>query len=500
MVVMNKILLLRNYFRDLTVKKQFFLAGALSTGLLLCLCIYGIIQLDATNRQTSRLTNIDMPALQSTNKLYLEFLKLSDKNLDHNILTTNIDREFITLLNYDLTVIEFEKLQNLQQLWNKYKITSSPNPQFIASVEAAIIILQNTITEEARLRSIKVSELFSITRQRIFSLLIIGIILICFFYYQLSKRFLAPLNKGLGLVRAMQRGDLSTRININSNNEIGTLCQALNRTCVALAEKAYQEAIHNEKIYQANKLISLGTLVAGVAHEINNPNSNITFNTPLLNSLLSDFFISIETLDLPQNNFNLCTEEYFELKNNILGMIDTIEKSAYRIKAIVNGLRDYSIPVTEPHDFVRIEINELITTTFRLIGKQLEKSIYHIDLSLLPNKIFIMGNFIRLEQVLVNIINNAKEAMFDIDNSSLSIAVIDNNDMVTITIADNGIGIKDSILNQIMDPFFTTKRDINGTGLGLSVVAAILNEHNAEIVFDSSNNFGTKVSITFLKD
>ncbi len=500
----NVVKSIRSYIQSLSVRRQFFFAGSLSIGLLLCLCIYGIIQLDATNRQTSRLTNIDIPALKTTNSLYIKFLKInsSTKNpIQDNIdIITNIDREFKTLIKFDLTIAEFEKLQILQHLWKQYKAYPYKHPHIITDIEISIINLQNIITEEARLRSIKVGDLFSITRQRFFILLVCGTAIISIFYYFLTRKFLAPLNQGLGLVRAMQRGDLSARINIYDNNEIGTLCQALNKACVALEEKARQEAEQNEKIYQANKLISLGTLVAGVAHEINNPNSNITFNTPLLFSLLGDLFETIDEFNIDYSSLTISEMEFSELQNNIFGMVDTIEKSAYRIKSIIEGLRDYSRPVVEPHTFVQIEITELLTTTFELIGKQFEKSIQHLDLSIPDTKIFIQGNFIRLEQVLVNILNNAKEAMYNISNSCLRVYVKENETTVSIIVQDNGIGIKSEIMNQITDPFFTTKRSINGTGLGLSVVASILAEHQADIKFLSEPDNGTTVIITFLKD
>ena len=495
----------KSYIKNISVASQLFITGFLSITLLLCLCIYGIIQLDATNRLTSKLTIIDIPALKTTNSLYIEFLKIktnSNSGLTHNSsIFSNIDKEMNTLLNYDLTVAEFENLQSLQKIWNIFKTLAPIDyADNLATVEVSIISLQNAITEEARLRSIKVGVLFSHTRQRFFLLLVIGTFLIAAFYYFLSRRFLAPLHQGLGLVRAMQRGDLTTRININNNNEIGTLCQALNKACVALKEKAMQEAEQNEKIYQANKLISLGTLVAGVAHEINNPNSNIIFNTPLLNSLLTDLFEIIDDHNYSLNEITVSELEYSELQNNIFGMVDTIEKSAYRIKAIIAGLRDYSRPVIEPHNFKKININELILSTFDLIGKQLEKNIKRLDFNLSDNRIFIKGNFIRLEQVLVNILNNAKESMYNVSEPKLYLDIIETETTVSILIKDNGIGIDPTILNQITDPFFTTKRSINGTGLGLSVVASILSEHNASIKFDSTLNIGTAVTITFDKD
>ena len=494
-----------SYFRNISVRSQFFFAGALSISLLLCLCFYGITQLDAVNRQTSHLTNIDIPALQTTNKIYLKFLKLSiasnNSTFNRNNIISTINKEFNTLLNYDLSIVEFEKLQSLQKLWKKY-LTNEKNStaEIMSNIELAIIDLQNIITEEARLRAIKVGDLFSFARQRIFILLVFGTTTICIFYYILIKRFLAPLNRGLGLVRAMQRGDLSTRINILNNNEIGTLCQALNKACVALEEKARQQSEQNEKIFQANKLISLGTLVAGVAHEINNPNSNITFNTPLLKTLLNDLFKAIYNSKINTDQLYISNMKYSEFRYNVFGMLDTIEKSAYRIKSIINGLRDYSRPVIEPHSFERIDICKLIQTTFDLIGKQLEKSIKCIDLTLPAHKIYINGNFIRLEQVLVNVINNAKEAMHNISDSVLRVSVKESNDTVSIIIKDNGVGITPDILNQVTDPFFTTKRNINGTGLGLSIVVAILSEHNATIDFDSTINIGTTITLTFYKD
>ena len=112
----------------------------------------------------------------------------------------------------------------------------------------------------------------------------------------------------------------------------------------------------------------------------------------------------------------------------------------------------------------------------------------------------LMEILLRLEQVLVNVINNAKEAMHNISDSILSVSVKESSNTVSIIITDNGVGITPDILSQVTDPFFTTKRNINGTGLGLSIVAAILSEHNASIDFNSKINIGTTITLTFYKD
>ena len=117
-------------------------------------------------------------------------------------------------------------------------------------------------------------------------------------------------------------------------------------------------------------------------------------NTPLLKTLLNNLFKAINISGIDTNQLYISNMKYSEFRYNVFGMLDTIEKSAYRIKSIINGLRDYSRPVIEPHSFEKLDICKLIKTTFDLIGKQLEKSIKRIDLFLPAHKIYVNGNFI----------------------------------------------------------------------------------------------------------
>lgn len=250
----------------------------------------------------------------------------------------------------------------------------------------------------------------------------------------------------------------------------------------------------DQQMLHASTLINLGTLVAGIAHEISNPNAFIITNAPLLTRLWTDL---LESMDDKLDNGELSAGELTsrEIREIIPGLLRGINDGALRIDTIIRSLRTFSRP--DPYgSFVPVCLNEVIKSSLLFLNSEIRKSTRHfytdLDKALPP----IAGIPQRLEQVIINLILNACQAVTDKEQSVIISTRTQNTD-VTLKVTDQGCGIDKEILNRIFDPFFTTKADIKGTGLGLSITKKIVKEHHGWIEVKSDPGLGTTVTIGF---
>jgi len=149
-----------------------------------------------------------------------------------------------------------------------------------------------------------------------------------------------------------------------------------------------------------------------------------------------------------------------------------------------------------------LDLNKVIRTSEILLSSMIKKSTSHFVMDLAPGEIQVRGNFQRMEQVLINVIQNACQALPSLDRGiTVSSRTDPDQGLAVITVADQGVGISKDNLARVMDPFFTTKRDSGGTGLGLAVSSTIVHDLGGTIHFDSKQDRGTTVTLTFpLKD
>ncbi|MBU2537953.1 MAG: PAS domain S-box protein [Proteobacteria bacterium] len=255
--------------------------------------------------------------------------------------------------------------------------------------------------------------------------------------------------------------------------------------------------LQQQQLVQADKMISLGVLISGVAHEINNPNSIAMLNNSMLFKAWESAKPILDEYAKENGDFLIAGLLYSEMSEQIPRLFLELEESARRIKNIVHDLKDYARQDTTRH-MEQLEINEIIQTAVRLNHNKIKNATSNFKTNLTPDLPPIRGNRQRLEQVLINLIQNSCEALATKDNAiSITSRYDANSDEVEISVHDQGTGIAGDIINRITDPFFTTKRSYGGTGLGLSVSAGIIKEHQGRLRFTSTPATGTTATISF---
>ncbi|GFO66346.1 transporter substrate-binding domain-containing protein [Geomonas paludis] len=253
--------------------------------------------------------------------------------------------------------------------------------------------------------------------------------------------------------------------------------------------------LHQDQLVQADKLASLGTLVAGVAHEINNPNGLILLNLPRFEEVLRGSQPILDQYREEHGDFKLGRHSYDRLREELPHMLSETQDAAKRIKRIVAELKDFarrdSADLTE-----LLDLNQCAQAALRLVENTVAKSSHQIVAHLADTLPRVKGNSQRIEQVIVNLLLNASQSL---QGSGKSIQISTRHDrfrdLVLLTVRDEGRGVEPEHLARLTDPFFTTKREEGGCGLGLSISAGIVKQHGGTLNFDSQPGFGTTVTM-----
>ncbi len=217
-----------------------------------------------------------------------------------------------------------------------------------------------------------------------------------------------------------------------------------------------------DQLAQAEKLSSIGLLSAGVAHEVNTPLAVITAQAQML------------LKHMPPEDERRPT-------------LEKIIKASFRASEIVNNLLKFSR--LSGSEYAELDLNRLIRETLSLLDPMLRTSRVGLNLQLSKDLPPVYGNYGKLQQVFMNLIMNARDAMPR--GGELTLASEAENSHVRVDVADNGVGIAPDHLKKIFDPFFTTKSTSRGTGLGLAVTYGIIREHSGEIRVESALGRGT---------
>ncbi len=240
------------------------------------------------------------------------------------------------------------------------------------------------------------------------------------------------------------------------------------------------ETIHalrktRQQLVIAEKLAALGELTAGVAHEINNPTAVML------------------------GNLDIIIDEMGEQLEPVQDEIDLIVKQIYRIKDITNNLLQYAKPDSYAGYMIEVDVNQLLHDTLKLVHHLRTHLDYQLELKL-DATLLVCINQQELQQVFVNLIVNAIQALPE-KNAKLFIQTTDTKEKsVEIIIRDNGQGIEENKINKIFNPFYTTKSQGEGTGLGLSISYTLVRRYGGNIEVNSQPDKGTEFKVTLFCD
>jgi signal transduction histidine kinase len=369
------------------------------------------------------------------------------------------------------------------------------------------------------------------------TLFIVGLALIVARF--LVTKISEPIAKLATGTRRIARGDLLQEVDINTEDEIGELAHSFNFMMHELRysrqelelwaqtlEQRVQERTREiqdknqqltelvetmkriqEQLVHSEKMASLGQLVAGIAHEINNPVNFISSNISPLKEYIVDLKTLLQRYDTvgglsPASQADIddlkASLDFEFLMDDLDDLIRDIETGAVRIKDIVQDLRNFSR--LDEAELKTIDVHQSLDTTLNLLGHLYEnRIIVHKEYADIPPVECYAG---QLNQVFMNILANAAQAFDERGNVWITTSLYTPSDSgnsfpwVRIVFRDDGRGISEDVLPKIFDPFFTTKDVGEGTGLGLSIAYGIIEKHRGDIKVNSRIGEGTQFTIT----
>ncbi|MBM3237132.1 PAS domain S-box protein [Candidatus Poribacteria bacterium] len=277
------------------------------------------------------------------------------------------------------------------------------------------------------------------------------------------------------------------------------LTQTVEQLQNEIAERKRAEELtrlQQQQLIQADKMATLGILSSGVAHEINNPNNFILLNAKIFQRVWNDVMPILEAYYEEHGDFAMAGMPYTQAHEKIGQLISGMSEGSQRIAKIVKGLKDFARQDTGDLEQA-VDINTVIDAAILIVNNLIKKSTNHFACDYGGNLPEIRGNTQQLEQVIINLITNACQALQNRENGLvISTSYDSNSHNVIVKVRDEGIGISPECMKYIMDPFFTTKRSSGGTGLGLSISYSIVKAHGGNLDFTSALGKGTTVVLT----
>jgi PAS domain S-box-containing protein len=265
------------------------------------------------------------------------------------------------------------------------------------------------------------------------------------------------------------------------------------------AHKQLQETTRQQELQliQANKMTALGTLVSGVAHEISSPNQVVLMNSQVLAKAWEDALDILDTYERQNGAFALGGLPYTEMRDTVPALVGSVHDGARRIERIIADLKDFARPRVRGVPTV-VPLNDAVQRALRLLAHLIKRrtDYFHVDLAQgLPP---LRGDTQQVEQVVVNLLTNALEALPDRRHGVAVTTAFDTAERsVLLEVRDEGVGIPSEHLARLCDPFFTTKSETGGTGLGLAITASLVRAHGGRLTFASEPGKGTCARVTF---
>jgi C4-dicarboxylate-specific signal transduction histidine kinase len=270
----------------------------------------------------------------------------------------------------------------------------------------------------------------------------------------ISRDIVNPVVRLAQASHGIAQGETSRRVEENAPDEIGDLARAFNTMAESLHTSREELRETEAQLVHSAKLASLGTLASGVAHELNQP-------VAIIRGI-------VQQLDLEP-----------QLPESVRNDLYIIEGQTSRMMKIIRHLGVFSRMGTE--EMTRVDVNRVVEGCFILIGQQLRAHDIDLELNLCREKAEVWGDASELEQVFINLLINARDALDGQPDARIWITSRLTGGQYVIEFRDNGPGVPPEIAQHIFDPFFTTKEPGKGTGLGLSISHGILQKHHGSI-------------------
>lgn len=374
--------------------------------------------------------------------------------------------DMVSVRQRTLTINAYKK--NMEELYNTYDITAAEKDQSdrIKQIQETVTLLGRTLTTE-------IEQVERQERERVFDLLnrsktyLLASLLSLFLLTFLTAFFLVMnVNRPLKAIeKSIQRivsGDFHKIPSIQTGDEFESLTNSLNDMIAELGKR-------KDQLVQAEKMSSLGILTSGVAHELNNP----------LNNISTSIQIILEEIE----------EQDIEFKRNLL---IEVEQQIDRARDIIRALLEFSRQ--SEFSMEPVVFKSLVQSTMHLIAGEIPADI-EIELDI-PDGLEGKMDPRRIQQVLLNLIINGVYAMTKGGRLTISAFRDEENAQFVFRVADTGQGISKENLAKIFDPFFTTREVGKGSGLGLSIIHGIIEQHGGTIRVESTDGMGATFTVS----
>ena len=285
------------------------------------------------------------------------------------------------------------------------------------------------------------------------------------------------INQIIEILIQLAQKNFEARLHVSGTlDEIDSIMLAVNMLGEELKSNAEKIEQGERLVEQTSKLAFLGEMSSGLSHELNNP-----------------LFLLMGFLDLARRNL---IKDHPQAYESVRTHLDEVFIGAERMRKIINQMRDFSRQSTNTLE--RVDLNQVIQDSFILFREHLKNKNISVQFDLSERELAIMADKIKLEQVFVNLIANARDAI-ELKNGEgggkIVVASHLDKEFATIQFSDDGCGMDEETRGRLYDAFFTTKEIGKGTGLGMSVSYGILKSFNSLIYCDSTPGEGTRFTI-----
>ena len=278
-----------------------------------------------------------------------------------------------------------------------------------------------------------------------------------------AHRITRPMERLSAATREVAQGRFDVAVDVQSEDEMGELASSFNRMAVGLKQRDAALGEAHAQLVQSEKMAAFGQIGAGIAHEVKNP----------LTGILGCAQLAVDDV---------------EEGSQVQQALRLIEKEARRCKSIIDNLLKFARQ--EKAEMMPTDVNGVVDDAVAIVNHQMEIHSIRVRKELGQDLPMVLGNANQLQQVFMNILINAQQAM-EGKEGIVRIASVRRNELVELRFSDTGPGIPENIRAKLFEPFFTTKPTGKGTGLGLSVSFGIIKEHRGEIAVESEVGKGT---------